>query len=145
MDGIIWLFKTFKRYFSIFWILTKSIFLRALDPWKTLSDGRIKDPRDDLSIPGKSKNLQFVDLDLIWCLWTLYVCSMDMGHALWTWDMSSCGRRICAVWIWNMWIWKMSSCGRRIYGYGRCLLVERTICSVDMEDVFLLKNNIPLT
>ena len=34
---------------------------------------------------------------------------MDMGYALWTLEMSSCGRRICGY----------GGCG-----YGRCLLVE---------------------
>ena len=68
------------------------------------------------------------------------ICCVDMGYALWTQEMSSCGRRICLlvgeecmdtedVFLLdkNIWLWKMFSCWRRIYGYGRCLLVEEYI------------------
>ena len=48
------------------------------------------------------------------------VCCGDMGYAVWTWDMSSCGRRICLL-VGEEYM--VSSCWRRIYGYGRCLLV----------------------
>ena len=99
-----------------------------------------------------------MSMDSICMLYGHGMRPMDMGYALWTWEMSSCGRRICAVWIfhmwiWNMWICKVSSRGKRICGYGRCLLVgeESVLCGygrsflvgeekMGMEDVFLWKN-----
>ena len=58
------------------------------------------------------------------------ICLMGVGCALWRWDMlyehGRCflrdGRRICAVWIYDMqicdmWIWEMCSFGMRLYGY----------------------------
>ena len=127
---------------------TKSMSSEALNPLKTISDDSIWHPKGHPSIPRKSQNLQFfrfwpclVLMDSICMLWRhVYaletcVCCGDMGYALWTWDMSSCGRRICLVVgeehmssCWTridvfLWEKNMSSCWRRIYGYGRCLLV----------------------
>ena len=73
---------------------------------------------------------------------------MDMGCALWTWDvLYGHGRcllvaeeyELCGYALYghgtcrrvgeehvdiDMWIWEMSSHETRIYGYGRCLFVE---------------------
>ena len=63
-----------------------------------------------------------------------------MVYAVWTQEMSSCGRRICLV----VGEEHMSSCWRRIdvvlLEENRCLLVGEEY--MDMEDVFLLEKNI---
>ena len=35
----------------------------------------------------KVKIFNFLGPDLVWCLWTLYVCSWDMVYAVWIWYM----------------------------------------------------------
>ena len=80
-------------------------------------------PKVILQSREKVKIFNFFDFDHVWSLWTLYVCSGDMLYAVWTQEMSSCGRRICLV-VGEEY---MSSCWRRIDVFllekNRCLLV----------------------
>ena len=62
------------------------------------------------------------------------VCSGDMVHVVWTWDMRY-GHGTCLL-VGEEYM--VSSCWRRIYGYGRCLLVGEEIMA--LEDVLLEKN-----
>ena len=44
-------------------------------------------PKVILQFWEKVKIFNFLGPDLVWCLWTLYVCSWDMVYAVWTWYM----------------------------------------------------------
>ena len=56
-------------------------------------------PKVILQFWEKVKIFNLLGPDLVWCLWTLYVCSWDMGYAVWTWKMSCCWRRIHVLYV----------------------------------------------
>ena len=62
-------------------------------------------------------------MDSIRMIWRDSICSWNMVYALWTWEMSPCGKGICGY----------GGCGYRI-----CFLVGE----MDMKDVFLLENTV---
>ena len=102
-------------------------------------------PKVILQFWEKVKIFNFLGPDLVWCLWTLYVCSWDMVYALGTWYMLY-GHGICS---WKMgyavWTWKMSCCWRRIsvlyIQYMYCMYNTCFVGGMYFQRRFLRKND----
>ena len=98
------IFNHIWPFWTIFGTLKNLDFSRALNPWKTISDDSILiAQRSSFNSEKKSKSSIFSILT--WSdvyglyMYALETCvrSWDMVCAVWTQEMSSCGRRICPV------------------------------------------------